>query len=132
VTPTTTLPIRTTGYEISGTALSLRGKPYRTGGTDPNGFDCSGLVRYVFAQHGVTVLRTVSEQYRAGGEVAATELTAGDLVFFSTSGAGASHVGIVVGGDSFVHAPTSSGVVRVDRLGGAYWATRFLGARRIF
>ncbi len=132
VTPTTTLPIRTTGYEISGTALSLRGKPYRTGGTDPNGFDCSGLVRYVFAQHGVTVPRTVSEQYRAGGEVAATELTAGDLVFFSTSGAGASHVGIVVGGDSFVHAPTSSGVVRVDRLGGAYWATRFLGARRIF
>ena len=132
VTPTTTLPIRTTGYEISGTALSLRGKPYRTGGTDPNGFDCSGLVRYVFAQHGVPVPRTVSEQYRAGGEVAATELAAGDLVFFSTSGAGASHVGIVVGGDSFVHAPTSSGVVRVDRLGGAYWAARFLGARRVF
>ena len=130
--PTTTLPIRTSGYEISGTALSLRGKPYRTGGTDPNGFDCSGLVRYVFAQHGVTVPRTVSEQYRVGGEVAATELAAGDLVFFSTTAPGASHVGIIVGGDSFVHAPTSSGVVRVDQLGGAYWAPRFIGARRMY
>ena len=132
VTPTGTVRIRTSGYEISGTALSLRGKPYRSGGADPNGFDCSGLVRYVFAQHGVPLPRTVSEQYRTGSEVAGTDLAPGDLVFFSTAGPAASHVGIVVGGDSFVHAPTSSGVVRVDRLGAPYWSSRYVGARRNF
>jgi hypothetical protein len=131
VAPTGTLPIRSGGYEISGTALSLRGKPYRNGGADPGGFDCSGLVRYVFAQHGVALPRTVAEQYRAGGEVPTTNLLPGDLVFFSTTNPGASHVGIVVGGDSFVHAPTTNGVVRVDRLAAAYWSTRYIGARRI-
>ena len=122
---------RAGGYEISGTALALRGKPYRSGGADPNGFDCSGLVRYVFAQHGMAVPRTVGEQYRAGGEVPAADLQPGDLVFFSTTAPGASHVGIVVGGDSFVHAPASTGVVRVDRLEAPYWSSRFIGARRI-
>ena len=123
--------IRTSGYEISGMALALRGKPYRNGGADPNGFDCSGFVRYVFAQHGLALPRTVAGQYLAGGEVPAGDLKPGDLVFFSTTAPGASHVGISVGGDSFVHAPASSGVVRVDRVGGAYWASRFIGARRI-
>jgi hypothetical protein len=131
VAPTGTVSIRTSGYEISGTALSLRGKPYRSGGADPKGFDCSGLVRYVFAQHGVPLPRTVSDQYRIGREVAGTELAPGDLVFFSTTSPAASHVGIVVGGDSFVHAPTSSGVVRVDRLRAAYWSSRYIGARRL-
>lgn len=131
VSPTGTIPIRTGGYEISGTALSLRGTPYRNGGADPNGFDCSGLVWYVFAQHGIAVPRTVSEQYRSGGEVQSADLKAGDLVFFTTTSTAVSHVGIVVGGDSFVHAPTSSGVVRVERLAGSYWSARFIGARRI-
>lgn len=131
VTPTGTPPVRAGGYELSGTALSLRGVPYKNGGTDPGGFDCSGLVWYVFAQHGVAVPRTVAEQYGAGGSVAPTDLQAGDLVFFATAGSGASHVGIVVGGDSFVHAPSSSGVVRVERLGSTYWSARFLGARRL-
>jgi len=112
--------------------LSLRGTPYKSGGTDPGGFDCSGFVWYVFGQHGVPVPRTVAEQYGAGGSVAPTDLQAGDLVFFATAGSGASHVGIVVGGDSFVHAPSSSGVVRVERLGATYWSSRFLGARRLF
>ena len=129
--PTGTMPVRTGGYEVSGTALALRGTPYKNGGRDPGGFDCSGFVWYVFARHGVAVPRTVAEQYGAGGSVAQTDLQAGDLVFFATTGSGASHVGIVVGGDSFVHAPSSSGVVRVERLGTAYWASRFLGARRL-
>lgn len=119
------------GYEISGTALSLRGVPYRSGGADANGFDCSGFVWYVFGQHGVPVPRTVAEQYRAGSEVAMSDLREGDLLFFSTTAPGASHVGIVVGGDSFVHAPTSSGVVRVEQLRSPYWASRFIGARRV-
>lgn len=131
VSPTGTLPVRTGGYEVSGTALSLRGTPYRNGGIDPNGFDCSGLVSYVFAQHGIALPRTVAAQYRSGGEVQSADLKAGDLVFFSTTSAGASHVGIVVGGDSFVHAPAATGVVRVDRLGASYWSSRFIGARRV-
>ena len=131
VTPTTTTRARTSGYEISGTALSLRGVPYRLGGTDPSGFDCSGLVWYVFLQHGIAVPRTVAEQYGAGSSVGASELREGDLVFFSTTAPGATHVGIAVGGDSFVHAPTSSGAVRVEQLASPYWNTRFLGARRI-
>lgn len=120
------------GYQVSGTALRLRGVPYRNGGADPAGFDCSGFVWYVFTQHGLPVPRTVADQFRAGGTVSAEDLEAGDLVFFSTIAPGASHVGIVVGGDSFVHAPASSGVVRVERLGAPYWASRFIGARRIF
>lgn len=131
VTPTSTPPARTGGYEISGTALSLRGTPYRNGGADTNGFDCSGFVWYVFGRHGIVLGRTVAEQYRAGGEVAPSDLQEGDLVFFSTTTPGATHVGIVVGGDSFIHAPASTGVVRVENLSSSYWAPRFLGARRV-
>lgn len=131
LTPAVPAAVRTGGYEISGTALSLRGVPYRDGGADVTGFDCSGFVHYVFAQHGIAVPRTVSEQYRAGNDVASAELREGDLVFFSTTMPGASHVGIVVGGDSFVHAPTSAGVVRVEHLSSSYWASRFVGARRV-
>lgn len=129
--PTGTLPVRTGGYEISGTALSLRGTPYRDGGTDIRGFDCSGFVWYVFAQHGVALPRTVAAQAQAGEKIDPADLRPGDLVFFTTTAPGASHVGIVVGGDSFVHAPASNGVVRVERLSTGYWAGRFIGARRV-
>jgi len=119
------------GYSVAGSALGLRGTPYRNGGNDPAGFDCSGLVNYVFAQNGVRVPRTVSEQFRAGRQVDPAQLEAGDLVFFSTVAPGATHVGISIGGDEFVHAPSGSGEVRVERLSGPYWATRFIGARRV-
>ena len=97
---------------------------------DPSGFDCSGFVWYVFAQHGVTLPRTVTGQYGAGKD-ADGGLIPGDLVFFSTVAPGASHVGISIGGDEFVHAPSSKGEVRVERLGSRYWAGRYVGARRI-
>jgi cell wall-associated NlpC family hydrolase len=119
------------GYAVAGTALSLRGSPYRDGGADPRGFDCSGFVNYVFAQHGYAVPRSVGELFRTGREVSADAVQPGDLVFFDTLGAGASHVGIVVGGDQFVHAPSTNGVVRVDRVSATYWAPRLVGARRI-
>ena len=131
VSPSGSPPARAGGYEISSTALSLRGTPYRNGGADTNGFDCSGLVWYVFGRHGIVLGRTVAEQYRAGGEVPPSDLQEGDLVFFSTTTPGATHVGIVVGGDSFVHAPASTGVVRVEHLSASYWASRFVGARRV-
>ena len=123
--------VKAGGYEISGTALALRGVPYRSGGADSNGFDCSGLVRYVFGQHGYSLPRRVADQFAAGGSVQPADLRPGDLVFFNTTGEGPSHVGIMVGGDIFVHAPASNGVVRVDTLDLDYWKTRFLGGRRI-
>jgi len=116
-------------YALTGTALALRGVPYRNGGSDPSGFDCSGFVRYVFAQHGLSLPRTVPEQFRAGRAVAGP-LQPGDLVFFATTERSASHVGIALGSDEFVHAPSSTGVVRVERLSSAYWSSRYLGARR--
>lgn len=119
------------GYSISSTALSLRGAPYRNGGADPAGFDCSGFVSYVFAQHGVLVPREVRKLYEAGNTVDPSSLEPGDLVFFSTVAPGASHVGIVVGGDQFVHAPSSRGVVRVESMSAAYWLDRFVGAKRL-
>lgn len=119
------------GYAVAGTALQLRGVPYRNGGSDPTGFDCSGFVWYVFAQHGVAMPRTVDGQFRAGRPVRADALEPGDLVFFSTVAPGASHVGVVIGGDEFVHAPSSNGEVRVERLSSPYWSTRYVGARRV-
>ena len=119
------------GYAITGTALGLRGSPYRNGGADPSGFDCSGFVEYVFAQHGVAVPRTVDELYRSGTTVPPGELEPGDLIFFSTTGPGATHVGMAIGGDEFVHAPSTSGVVRVERLSAGYWGKRIVGVKRV-
>jgi cell wall-associated NlpC family hydrolase len=118
-------------YSLVGTALALRGTPYRNGGSDPRGFDCSGFTQYVFAQHGIALSRAVREQYEEGQPIDAGALSPGDLVFFTTSDPGASHVAIVVGGDEFVHAPSSSGVVRVEHLRSSYWSQRYIGARRM-
>ena len=118
-------------YALVGTALELRGVPYRNGGAAPDGFDCSGFTQYVFGRHGVGLPRSVREQFELGRKVGPNDLREGDLLFFAIDGAEASHVAIAVGGDSFVHAPSSTGVVRVERLGTRYWAERFVGARRI-
>jgi cell wall-associated NlpC family hydrolase len=118
-------------YAITGTALALRGTPYHNGGADPSGFDCSGFTQYVFGQHGIALPREVRDQFTAGKPVKTDEVVPGDLLFFTTVAPGASHVGIALGGDEFVHAPSSAGVVRVERLSGAYWSPRLVGARRI-
>ena len=114
------------------TALTLRGMPYRNGGSQPSdGFDCSGLVQWVFAQHGTVLPRDVRQQFDAGRKIDADEVKPGDLVFFRTVSKGASHVGIAIGGDEFVHAPNRRGVVRVESLSNTYWSRRWVGARRI-
>jgi cell wall-associated NlpC family hydrolase len=116
---------------VLATAMGLRGTPYRSGGNDPRGFDCSGFVRYVFAQHGRALPREVKEQFGVGSKIERDEVRPGDLVFFETVSPGASHVGIALGGNEFVHAPSSRGVVRVERYTSEYWAKRWVGARRI-
>jgi cell wall-associated NlpC family hydrolase len=113
------------------TALGFRGVPYRDGGSDPSGFDCSGFVQYVFAQHGLGLPREVREQVLIGEGVDPPRIQPGDLVFFATVTPGASHVGLAIGGDEFVHAPSSRGRVRVERLSAGYWATRIVGVRRL-
>ncbi|HXW06326.1 MAG TPA: C40 family peptidase [Vicinamibacterales bacterium] len=133
-------PVGTTGQgslppgalsSVVGTALSLRGAPYRSGGADPRGFDCSGFIAYVFARHGIPAPRTVVEQFSWGRRVADRAIAPGDLVFFDTTG-GVSHVGLAIGGDEFVHAPSARGEVRVERLSSGYWRPRFVGARRLW
>ena len=116
---------------VVGTALSLRGVPYRNGGSDPTGFDCSGFVSYVFARHGIPVPRTVAAQFGAGRHVPASDLQPGDLVFFDTAGRPASHVGVVVSRQTFIHAPSSRGAVRLENMASRYWTDHFVGARRL-
>jgi len=130
--PVATPPLGDALPAVVTTALTLRGTPYRNGGSQPSvGFDCSGLVQWVFAQHGTVLPRDVRQQFEAGRTIDAGDLKAGDLVFFETVSKGASHVGIAIGGDEFVHAPSARGVVRVERLSATYWSKRWVGARRL-
>ena len=124
-------PLDTPGSLALATAMDLRGVRYKSGGSDPSGFDCSGLVQYVFARQGIALPRDVRRQFQVGYEIATGELRPGDLLFFNTESDGASHVAIALDHQTFVHAPNSRGVVRVERLSTAYWSQRLLGARRI-
>lgn len=115
------------------TALRLKGVPYRWGGDDPRtGFDCSGFVQYVLAQHRIAAPRTSAGQFLIGTGIGIRQVRAGDLVFFSTVAPGPSHVGLAISNEEFVHAPASSGVVRVERVHAPYWRERYVGARRLF
>ena len=102
------------------------GVPYVWGGSSPSGFDCSGFVAYVYAQMGVSLPHYTGAQWAVGEPVSTSDLQPGDLVFFD----GLGHVGIYVGNDRFVHASSSRGVT-VSSLHEKYWATRYLGAKRL-
>lgn len=116
---------------ILSTARSYIGVPYAFGGTTPKAFDCSGYLQYVFAQNGIHIPRTADEQYKLGLRTSSSkQLVPGDLVFFTTYEPGASHCGIYLGEDKFIHASSSKGV-RVDALTDDYWAPRFLGGKHI-
>jgi peptidoglycan DL-endopeptidase CwlO len=111
---------------VVGIAMRYLGVPYVWGGSSPSGFDCSGLVSYVFAQIGVSLPHSSYAQFGIGTPVSIGELQPGDLVFFT----GASHVGIYIGGGQFIHAPHTGDVVKISSLSG-YYSSNFAGARRV-
>jgi len=111
------------------TATSMIGQPYRFGGSEPGGFDCSGLVVYAAASAGIPVPRTTAEQLEFGVKVGRGELQAGDLVFMHLSGKEL-HVAIALDRQLFVHAPSSGGRVRVDSLLAQPYARLHRGAAR--
>lgn len=118
--------------EAAFLALSLVDTPYRYGGNTPKGgFDCSGLIVYVFrTAAGFALPRTVKQIARVGTPIRLRSVRTGDLVLFDTVGR-FSHAGIYVGAGRFVHAPSSGGVVRLDGVQARYWKPRFSGVRRI-
>lgn len=117
--------------KIIATAKQYIGVPYVWGGTSPAGFDCSGLVYYVFRQHGITLNRTAASQYQHGSYVSKSNLRTGDLIFFqNTYKAGISHVGIYIGDGQFIHASSSQGVT-ISYLSNSYWSGHYYGARRV-
>jgi peptidoglycan DL-endopeptidase CwlO len=111
---------------VVGIAMHYLGTPYVWGGASPSGFDCSGLVMYVYGQVGVSLPHSSYAQYGYGTAVARSDLQPGDLVFFD----GLGHVGIYVGGGSFIHAPHTGDVVKISSLSGWY-ASTYVGARRL-
>ncbi len=124
---------RDAAAEISTTALGLVGVDYKFGGNHPDqGLDCSGFVRYVFAQAtGITLPRSAREQARVGKTISRDELQPGDLVFFNTRRFQYSHVGVYLGDSRFIHSPSRGGVVEVVDLDNSYWRKTFNGARRV-
>ena len=121
----------TTGQKIVASAKEYLGVPYVWGGTSPAGFDCSGLVQYVFAAHGISLPRTTKQQWTAGTAISRSELKVGDLVFFAnTYTSGISHVGIYIGDNQFIHASSSKGVI-ISSLSNTYWASHYYGCRTL-
>ncbi|MEX1081517.1 MAG: C40 family peptidase [Halofilum sp. (in: g-proteobacteria)] len=124
-----TRPDRETTERVAEIALEMRGQPYRWGGDAPGGFDCSGLVQYAYAQAGLDVPRTSDQQYDAIRQLYVHQLAPGDVVFFRTSSAvTATHVGIYVGDNRFVHALNPEHPVHEARLDKRYWEQRLIAA----
>jgi len=111
---------------VVGIAMQYLGVPYVWGGASPRGFDCSGLVVYVFAQIGISLPHSTYALWNVGVPVSRDQLQPGDLVFFS----GLGHMGIYIGGGQFIHAPHTGDVVKISSLSG-YYASAYMGARRV-
>lgn len=134
--PTTVQPApaprraETPGIKALGVARGLLGTPYRYGGNNPTGFDCSGLVQYSFGQAGLSLPRRSSDQFRASQLIPPAQISPGDLVFFRISRQKVSHVGIYAGQGRFIHAPSSGKGVSYANLSEPYWRQRLVGVGR--
>ena len=120
------------GNEIAMRAISQLGKPYVWGGADLTGFDCSGLVRFIYDQVGIPVPRTAAEQFSAAKPIEIAGLEPGDLLFFRTQGQRISHVAIYTGEGRFIHAPRTGQPVEFRMLDDEYYRPRLAGAGRLF
>jgi len=124
--PASSAPVGRGHPEAAAIAARYLGVPYRWGGASPSGFDCSGLVMYVYAKLGISLPHYTVAQYHMGVAVSRSQLQPGDLVFFD----GLGHVGIYIGQNQFIHAPHTGDVVKVSSITGWY-AQTYVGARRI-
>lgn len=116
------------GAQVVAIALQYLGVPYVWGGASPSeGFDCSGLTMYVYAQIGVSLPHFAAAQYRMGVPVSKSQLQPGDLVFFNRLG----HVGMYIGSGNFIHAPSTGDVVKITPLSDPYYVRNYVGARRL-
>jgi cell wall-associated NlpC family hydrolase len=100
------------------------------GGTTPKGFDCSGLVQYVYAKQGVTLPRVAEAQARVGVPIAPEQLQAGDAIFFADRTGYIHHEGMYIGNGMFIHAPHTGDVVKISSLYDPYYASQYAGSRR--
>jgi murein DD-endopeptidase len=118
------------GESAAQNALAMRGKPYRYGGYSPQGFDCSGLVHYSYAQAGGALPRNTNGLWVRSRAIDRGEIRPGDLLFFHQDGKRNSHVGIYIGGNRFVHAPSRGKQVSTASLSDPYWRQHFSAAKR--
>src|SRR5215208_1341655 len=112
---------------VVGVAMQYLGVPYRWGGADPSGFDCSGFTMYVYAKMGVSLPHYTGSQWAMGVAVSKDQLQPGDLVFFD----GLGHEGMYIGGGQFIHAPHTGDVVKVSSMSDSWYGSTYMGARRI-
>ena len=119
-----------TGTRVAAISEKMIGSPYSYGGDSPEGFDCSGLVRYVYRQAGIAVPHSSRMLYQQSIKVPINKLQPGDLLFFKIDYKTISHVGIFTEGLSFIHAPSNGKKVKISRLDSTYWAERLAGAGR--
>jgi len=130
---TKTSPMKnvTTGAMVADLAQKQIGAPYRFGGETPTGFDCSGLIRYVYQQIGITVPHSSRLLYKQAKKIRLANVLPGDLLFFNISKNKVSHVGIYATTGQFIHAPSSGKHVSIARLDNPYWKKRLIGAGRL-
>ncbi|SFC23378.1 Putative peptidoglycan binding domain-containing protein [Bacillus sp. OV322] len=114
---------------LISTAKQYMGVPYRWGGMTPSGFDCSGLIYYVYQKQGIILPRTSSQLYSNIGLKTSAPVK-GDLVFFNTGGSGVSHVGIYIGNNQFINSSSSHGV-SIASLSNSYWKPRYMGCKTL-
>ena len=123
---------RSSGQAVAAVAAGLVGTPYRFGGTDARGFDCSGLAVYAYEKAGIVIPRTAAEQHHAARAVALSDLSPGDLVFFRIRSFHVNHVGIYVGAGRFIHAPRSDALVSYASLSAGFYRKHLVSAGRFF